>query len=88
VSAAVSRLVMGPGRGSAVLRRPPAPCRASIWVPAARTKRRGCPCGTPPSGFTASLRPSSCQRPSSRSSSPFLLLERWLLSVAHRYRVV
>ena len=35
-----------------------------------------------PCGLTASSRPSSCrQRPSSQLSSPFLLLERWLLSV-------
>ena len=41
--------------------------------------KRGC-VRTPPERPTASSRPSS-SRPSSRSSSPFFLLERWLLSL-------
>jgi len=42
---------------------------------------------TPPRGLTASLRPSSCRRQPSSPSSPFLLLEWWLLSLAHRARL-
>jgi len=65
------------------------PGPACVRAAMTQYKKMGVSVEHPRCGVTASSRPSSCrQRPSSHLSSPFLLLERWLLSLAHRSRVV